>query len=1113
MILAQPNPHFLLPAGVPTWLIALAAVLAIAAWVAMHRILPRYVGDRHRYARAVGRVAVGFLAAMLVIQWLHRTLTLTTNWPLWPIALGAGGGVELLLWFYALERCTVSRRVGLALAAMRVALLLIVLGILTQPVHSFTLRDTTDRYVAVLIDESASMRLADPQRSPSAKLRLARAMDVDVPERPYAMDTVRDELDTIADRLAVVGERIALLGNLKRSQREKQLADAREDLLETVEGILGRAKKLPARVQAPLDGSEKLPDKLRARLGDLKGRVTVHVRDRLAEAVRILEDDDEKRMAARLDRLKKILRSATSAAIEAAPLATTIGKTLDERFLKSLPEKTRNAIDAVCERSRAQLARDVLFHQPAGEGKSLRDALSEEYTLKAIRFAARPSDAQLSSLARSYGTSEGLQATTSPASLDPNYQATDLSAAMGEVLASMPKGRLSGVVLLTDGRHTGTEDPLATARRIGRRGAPVCSVVLGADRPPIDAAITQVDAPETVFLEDEVHVQAEVKFTGLGGREVNVSLRRDGKTVDEQTVRVPAGSDDYRREIRFSHEPDKQGLRQYVVHMDAADDEITAENNEYPVTISVTRDRVHVLLIEGRPRWEFRYIKNLFADRDKSVKLQYVLVNPDAVQGRTRRPKVHASVTAKDGQVEATVLPKNEEEWLKFDVIVLGDVNPSVLTDEHRAIIEKFVTSRGGTLVAIAGQYHLPHAYHETKLADLLPVTFPGEKELADARRKREDERNGEDGNRKKSKDTRGASMGVPSGDKVYRLALTEEGLRSVVMSQAVKPEKNREIWGSIPELYWRYPITEAKEAATVLAWARPGERKGGRLVFSEEPWNRPRPGREKLPVTTSIAKIGQSKEKELERRLKFQREHALVVQQQVAMGRVLFLGFDRTWRFRYRIGDTYHHKFWGQVIRWATADKLSGGITHVRIGTDRTRYQPGRDVTVRAKLLDEKFNPISSEDVHAVVYRGDEVLLRRRLAAREGSLGLYEGNLGELDGGSYRVKLEAPAAKRMLARKGLKTVSTQFSVDPAVPAEQLELGATRELVSQLAAISGGAVFDVADAGDLVERLGEPSEVYEDHRQVVLWDSWPLLILVVALATAEWITRKKVGLP
>lgn len=1110
MMLAQPDPHFLLPSALPTWLIAPAALAAIALWVLSHRLLQRYLPDGHRVARGLIRTAVGFIAALLVIQWLHRTLTLTTNWPLWPIALAAGVGVELLLWFYALERRTVSRRVGLALVAMRVAVLVVVLAMLTQPVHSFTLRETTDRYVAVLIDESASMRLADPQRSASAQLRLARAMDVDAPDRPYLLDDVRHELDAIAEEVAAVGERIALLETLKRPQREEQLAEARDELHHAVKNIVGRAKALPARVEAPLNGGETLPDELRARLGDLKGRISVHVRDRLTEAAGVLEDDDTKRLAARLGRLREILRSVSAAAREAAPPASTISETLDERFLASLPHKTRDAINAVCARSRSQLARDVLFHAPDDGGESLHESLAGNYTLRALRFAESPTEARLASMRDDYGTSAGVQPTTAPSSLDANYQATDLAEAMSEALASLPNGRLSGVVILTDGRHTGPDNPAPLARRLGQLGAPVCSVVLGANRPPIDGAITDVDAPETVFLEDEVHVRAEVKLTGMGGREVKVSLRRDGKTVDKQTVRVPTGSDDFRREVRFSHEPDKEGLRQYVVHLDAADDEITAENNEYPVTISVTKDRVHVLLIEGRPRWEFRYIKNLFADRDKSVKLQYVLMNPDNVAGRTDRPEVFASVTAEDGQVEATRLPRTEADWLKFDVVILGDVDPAAVTDEHRAILDKFVTSRGGTLVAIAGQYHQPHAYHGTKLADLLPVTFPSEKELIAAHTRRS-------GKDEKNPDPRESPInaGVRSPETIFRMALTQEGLNSVVMSQAVATEENRQAWEAVPELYWRYPITEAKEAATVLAYARPGVRKGDHPEFDDEPWNRPAPGRadRKASATTSMARLGEAREKELQRRLAFEREHALIVQQQVAMGRVLFLGFDRTWRFRYRIGDTVHHKFWGQVIRWATADKLSGGTAHVKIGTDRTRYRPGHDVVVRAKLVDEEFNPLQSDDVHAVVYREDEAVLRRKLTPREGSVGLYEGDLGELPGGSYRVELEADVARPLLAKKGLKTVSTQFSVDPAVPAEQMELGATRELPSQLAALSGGAVYDVADARELIGRLGEPSEVYEDHQQIVLWDSWGLLVGVVLLTGAEWITRKKVGLP
>ncbi len=84
--------------------------------------------------------------------------------------------------------------------------------------------------------------------------------------------------------------------------------------------------------------------------------------------------------------------------------------------------------------------------------------------------------------------------------------------------------------------------------------------------------------------------------------------------------------------------------------------------------------------------------------------------------------------------------------------------------------------------------------------------------------------------------------------------------------------------------------------------------------------------------------------------RQEFEKNHALVVAQHVGMGQVLFIGFDSTWRMRYRVGDTYHHKFWGQVMRWATASKLPAGTNLVKLGTDRARYGPHENITARAK-------------------------------------------------------------------------------------------------------------------------------------------------------------------
>ena len=59
-----------------------------------------------------------------------------------------------------------------------------------------------------------------------------------------------------------------------------------------------------------------------------------------------------------------------------------------------------------------------------------------------------------------------------------------------------------------------------------------------------------------------------------------------------------------------------------------------------------------------------------------------------------------------------------------------------------------------------------------------------------------------------------------------------------------------------------------------------------------------------------------------LDEKAKTDDDTGLFVQQNYGFGRVLFLGLDSTWRWRCRIGDTYHHRFWGPA-RWSAADKV----------------------------------------------------------------------------------------------------------------------------------------------------------------------------------------------
>ena len=70
--------------------------------------------------------------------------------------------------------------------------------------------------------------------------------------------------------------------------------------------------------------------------------------------------------------------------------------------------------------------------------------------------------------------------------------------------------------------------------------------------------------------------------------------------------------------------------------------------------------------------------------------------------------------------------------------------------------------------------------------------------------------------------------------------------------------------------------------------------------------------------------------------------------------------GWEVRWqRWRFRVGDEVHHRFWGQLVRWAAADKpLVAGNEFVRFGTREPLYRQGSEVEVVVRLSDELGGP-----------------------------------------------------------------------------------------------------------------------------------------------------------
>ncbi|MCE9554235.1 MAG: hypothetical protein K8T91_12790 [Planctomycetes bacterium] len=1064
--------------GLPTILVVILALAALAGAIVLH-LIPRLPSPA-RWGLVAANVLATYLAWWLIAIAASRWLLFTTSWPLgWWTLLGAVG-TEVIVALYRFERAGASRLVGGTLLALRLCLLFIVLFWLTQPVLHKEWTIPVDRYVAVVIDDSASMKLTDADAPASEKLDLAQLFGVNIKDRPVDF---RESQRKISDLESKLGSQLQVLELMSATdsgsgrQMEARFAKLKEMTTSGRELLAGVSKSL----DRPGGDKLKLEAATTSLVTAMQGQIKAVVDGPLVRLDKLASTSGETQTAG-ITAAREDIRQAVDVLGRVREGLARLPVEMDGAFWQSLPAAQRQEIQSKTNVARAAIARRVLERKGEGENaQTIAEKLNDGYVLKFYHFASRPGAVAPETYVakKKQPDSEG-EATEKTAATDPKAKATvakpaangpappatddvtpeanawrsatDLAATLKQVDEDTPDG-LSGVVVLWDGRHNADEPLQAWSDKFKSKRAPLFSVLIGSKQVPKDAAVAAMELPHAIMANDKVSVKASVKIDGYRGEDLVVRLMRGKDEVGRKTIKVP--EDRHRTKVEFSDTAKQVGTYPYKVEILTAAGaplkETVTVNDSVEKAVSVTDDRIKVLIVESQPRWDFRYLKNLFAGPDKLVHLQYVLTNPTRLADAPPPPLIRVSASRPFGQFEGTMLPENEKEWMKFDVIFLGDVAPSTLNKETIDLLDKFVFKRGGTLVVLGGADYMPHAYADTKLAEMLPM--------------------------RTEKIDGSLRQGPEPG---YRIRLTDEGKQHVVMKQLAGAD-TEEFWKTLPVMRWRHPKAKAKDGAVRLAYAESAYQEGARGIADQE---------------------------------RLERDNCLICYHSYGAGKVMMLSFDESWRLRYRIGVANHHRFWGQVARWAADDKLQAGTALVRLGTDRPRYDVGQPVTIKTRLLNEKADPIENAEVEAKVFRGDKLVRTVKLEAKPDMPGRYESQIGsQLEAGVYRIELGGTTVDGLLTTGDVKKVETEIAVSSSKSTSELvELTADDTVPEQLAAATRGRVVAPIEAASLLEFLGPKSGSIKKTDDKRLWDRLPVLLLFLVIGSGEWILRKKAGL-
>src|SRR5436305_11517132 len=95
--------------------------------------------------------------------------------------------------------------------------------------------------------------------------------------------------------------------------------------------------------------------------------------------------------------------------------------------------------------------------------------------------------------------------------------------------------------------------------------------------------------------------------------------------------------------------------------------------------------KVRLLYVDGYPRWEYRYVSKAMI-RDAGIDVSCLLTSADA--GAVQPADPADPKTGFPGPVDE--FPRTMEEMLRYDVVLLGDVDPRQFTDKQLERITAF---------------------------------------------------------------------------------------------------------------------------------------------------------------------------------------------------------------------------------------------------------------------------------------------------------------------------------------------------------------------------------------------------------------------------------------
>jgi hypothetical protein len=288
-------------------------------------------------------------------------------------------------------------------------------------------------------------------------------------------------------------------------------------------------------------------------------------------------------------------------------------------------------------------------------------------------------------------------------------EGTKLFSALRGALSDAPPERVGGAIMITDGD---VHDIPGTVAALGF-DAPLHALITGHEGER-QRRIELIEAPRYGIVGKDQVIALRVLDSADHGEPVRLAVRRDGATIDELDAKVG-------ERINVEAPIDHAGPNVIELEVAPVEGELATDSNRAVVNIEGVRDKLHVLLVSGKPHPGERMWRNLLKS-DPNVDLVHFTILRPPEKGGDGTPINELSLIA------FPVADLFGRKIKDFDLIIFDRyAQQSILPYAYLDNIANYVRDGGALLMAEGPEFSTPDGLFYSPLGAIAPAEPTGE--------------------------------------------------------------------------------------------------------------------------------------------------------------------------------------------------------------------------------------------------------------------------------------------------------------------------------------------------------------------------------------------------